>query len=107
MRTVLLAIAMLCSLAAALLKVADVPRAIFHGGFVVVAVVFVVLIGVRIRRASADDSAMSGVRSVNQMARQSGAYGTSGHGVSVAVDRDAGYTLSLHDALPIYRKSVV
>jgi hypothetical protein len=89
MRIVLLAIALPCSLASAVMNVANVPRGLLVAGLGVVAVVFVVLIGVRIRRVSAAESPFSGACSVTRMPSLTRMDGTPNR-VPAPVDRDAG-----------------
>lgn len=81
MRVVLLAIALLCSFAAAVMTAASVPKGLLVAGFVVVAVMFVVLTGVHIRRATSDEMSSSRARSVARMRSPVGADGAPRLGV--------------------------
>jgi hypothetical protein len=81
MRALLLAIALLFSFAAVVMTAATIPRGLFVAGFVVVAVVLVVLTGVHVRRATAGEVCSSRARSVARTRKPADADGTPSLGV--------------------------
>lgn len=83
MRTALLALAVLCLVVSAIMSVGQAPRGILVAGLGVVALVFIVLVSMRIRRASTNEATLSSDRSMRQVSDTPGCAPRS-------VDRDFG-----------------